>query len=146
MPFSYPASEWHPFQGSRTRLAVNPPQPAPCRKSTLIPSNCSYKNNNHVQGGKGAIERNKMELTYLYGMLYIMCTKQVSKVFKKKISKILRTHDIFLEHFVESPKRYIRNLLFCYFPLAVYFSTFSTCNQRKIIQASQFNSIAQSKW
>ena len=148
MPFSNRASDRHPFQGSRTCLAVNPyPQPAPCRKSMLIPPNCSSKNSNHVWEKKREIERNKMELTYLCGMLYIMCTKQVSKVFKMEISKILRPYDMFLEHSVGSSNTYIRNSLFCYFRLAaVYFSTFPTCDQRKITQASEFNSTAWSKW
>lgn len=141
MPPSNPASDRHPFQGSRTRLALNPhPQPAPCRKSMLIPPNYSYKNSNRVQEKKRETERNKMELTYLCGVLYIMCKKQVSEVFKMEISKILRPSDMFLEHFVQSSNTYIRNSLFCYFRLeGVYFSTFPTCDQ-KITQASEFNS------
>lgn len=112
----------------------------------LIPRNCSYKNSNHVQEEKRELERNKMELTYLCGMLYIMCTRQISNVFKMEISKILRPQDTFLEHFVESSNTYIRNSLCCYFRLAgVYFSTFPTCSQRKITQASECNSMAWSK-
>lgn len=89
---------------------------------------------------KKETERNKMELTYLCGIVHKMCTKQVSEVFKMEISKILRPSDTFLEHFVQSSNTYIRNSLFCYFRLeGVYFSTFPTCDQ-KITQASEFDS------
>lgn len=110
--FSNPTSDKNAFQGSRTCLAINPhPKPSPCGKSMLIPPNFSYKTPVMYRGKKDT-ETNKMELTYSCGMLYIICTKQMSKVFQMK------TTDMFLEHFVESSNKNIRNSLLYYFPLA----------------------------
>lgn len=48
----------------------------------LIRPNYSYKTAILYRKEKKEAETNKMELMYSYGMLYIICTKQVSKGFQ----------------------------------------------------------------